>query len=124
MIAAHLYRAHATPPQKPPHHFLFINKNGIALYCRVEDMTQKNNPTGALMVSENEPSAEELDACHRVAVFIPTDEVTSDTYPRLENMSAGFLFRAAIRPTQADLLKPTGQSMLPFLCPRTLLWPG
>ena len=63
-------------------------------------MTQKNNMTGELMISEPEPSADEVDAWRRNGVFLPTDEVNAESYPRLKNMSAGFLFRAVVHPIQ------------------------
>lgn len=65
-------------------------------------MTQKNNMTGELTISEPEPTTDELDAWRRNDVFVPTDEVNADSYPRLKNMSAGFLFRAVIQPIQPD----------------------
>ncbi|SNT47298.1 sigma-70 family RNA polymerase sigma factor [Rhodococcoides kyotonense] len=47
---------------------------------------------------EREPTAAEIDAWQREDLFVPEDEATDDDYPRMTNLSAGFIFQTVIRP--------------------------
>ncbi|WP_156415596.1 sigma-70 family RNA polymerase sigma factor [Terrabacter sp. Soil811] len=51
---------------------------------------------------ELDPSGAELDTLHRQSLFIPEDEATPEVYPRLTNLSAGFLFDVVVRPVEVE----------------------
>jgi hypothetical protein len=54
------------------------------------------------MTTDREPTEEERDAWRRDDLFMPAAEIDAEMFPRLSNMSAGFLFRAVVRPERPD----------------------
>ncbi|QQM22014.1 sigma-70 family RNA polymerase sigma factor [Rhodococcus sp. P-2] len=54
------------------------------------------------MTEDREPTAAEIEAWQREELFIPADETTVGTYPRISNMSAGFIYNGIIRPEQPE----------------------
>jgi hypothetical protein len=48
-------------------------------------------------VTDREPTAAEIDAFRREAIFAHPDQLAPDEFPRLWNMSAGFAYRAVLR---------------------------
>jgi hypothetical protein len=54
------------------------------------------------MTTEQEPTEEELDAWRRDDLFVAAAEIDSEAFPRLSNMSAGFLFNAVARPERPE----------------------
>jgi hypothetical protein len=51
-----------------------------------------------MTTDKTEPTAEEVEKFHRDSLIIPTGEIDPNDFPRLSNMSAGFLYQAIIRP--------------------------
>lgn len=48
--------------------------------------------------SERGPTAEEVEEFHRDTLVVPASEIDPEGFPRLSNMSAGFLYQAIVRP--------------------------
>ena len=65
-------------------------------------MTQIDDMMDGAMTGEREPTAAEIEAWRRANLFISPDEVTAGEYPRMMNMSAGFLFRGMVRPEEPE----------------------
>ena len=63
---------------------------------RISDMSEDQ------MTAEREPTAAEIEEWRREHVFASPDEITDVNYPRMTNMSAGFMFRAIAKPLQPD----------------------
>jgi len=53
-------------------------------------------------VDEREPTSEEAEALRGEWVFASGDKAEPDTYPRMRNISAGFMYRAVIRASDPD----------------------
>lgn len=49
-------------------------------------------------MDDPEPSAAEIDSWRRANVLVPADEYSAEDYPRLTNLSAGFLYKGMVRP--------------------------
>jgi hypothetical protein len=49
---------------------------------------------------QRQPTAAEIRAWRRDNVFLPEDEGTSEAFPRLNNISAGFLYSGVVRPLE------------------------
>ena|SRR5688572_6601161 len=80
-------------------------RNESSSDCRDVGMTQMDDRTEEQMTKdkvskERDPSAEELLAWRRDNVFLPDAEVTPEEFPRLQNISAGFLFGGMVRPLE------------------------
>lgn len=54
------------------------------------------------VTEDREPTAAEIEAWQREQLFIPAGETTVDAYPRMTNISAGFMYHGIIRPELAD----------------------
>lgn len=63
-------------------------------------MTQTYDSVDVTVSKSETPSPEQIDVWTRENLFIPVDEATPDVYPRLWNISAGFMFTEVIRPTE------------------------
>lgn len=57
----------------------------------------------ALIDSEREPTAAEVEAWQREDIFLPAEEATADLHPALYNISAGMILGGVIRPTMPEL---------------------
>ncbi|OZD18146.1 sigma-70 family RNA polymerase sigma factor [Rhodococcus sp. 06-156-3C] len=66
-------------------------------------MTQtKANTVDQTTADEPEPTASEIRQWQREGLFVSPEDATADQYPRMTNMSAGFMFDAVIRPHTPD----------------------
>ncbi|RXZ51931.1 sigma-70 family RNA polymerase sigma factor [Agromyces binzhouensis] len=54
------------------------------------------------MTVEREPTAAEMEEWQREHTIASSDEITDVTYPRMTNLSAGFMFRAIAKPLQPE----------------------
>jgi len=62
--------------------------------------TIQHGPVETTTMTDREPTAAEIDAWRREAVFVSAEEFSADDYPRLNNLSSGFMYRGMIRPVE------------------------
>lgn len=62
-----------------------------------EGLPEQEPPVEELLEDEGELSEGEIEAFRREQVFASSDEATPDEFPRMYNLSAGFMYRAVIR---------------------------
>jgi hypothetical protein len=77
------------------------SRNGFAANCRGVGMTETLPTPSQVMTNadrDEEPTPEEIEAWEREHVYASAEHSTDEMFPRLWNVSAGFLKRAIIRP--------------------------
>jgi hypothetical protein len=65
-------------------------------------MTDAAASTDTALVDEQEPTYAEIEAFRRDRVLLNKEQATPERYPRMFNVSAGFLYRAIVRPESPE----------------------
>jgi hypothetical protein len=74
----------------------------MGLYRRELGMSRVTDTNEDQMTAESEPTAAEIEEWQREHLFASPDDITDERYPRMTNISAGFIFRAITMPLQPD----------------------
>lgn len=53
-------------------------------------------------VTDDEPTAAEVESWQREHLFIPAEDTDAQSYPRMTNLSAGLMYRAVVRPQRPE----------------------
>ena len=75
-----------------------LGRNSFVVDRRNPGMAEVAVSTDAIVMDAQEPTQAEIEAFRREQVLLDEADASDDRYPRMFNLSAGFLYRAIVRP--------------------------
>lgn len=98
-FAAVLFGRKVTPHPPPGSNRVGSTRNECRGFCRGVGMTTVLNVN---VTEERGPTAAEIEESQRQDIFLPHEEATIEDFPRLFNLSAGFMYAGMVRPDRAE----------------------